>query len=85
MLSCGDFLCPNCAKLTSVITVCPLCNKSDPLSVNLAHSDLPKEITNNLEDCSDILESLYTVFEFQIKSYKRILKKLLMERAMMQR
>ena len=78
VLSCGDFLCESCCSQN--LDSCPLCSKQFK-SLDLSIPDLPEDVLRNVTDSSVQMENLYGAIEFQLKSYKRIIKVLLTERS----
>lgn len=85
VLSCGDFLCVSCESSVEVGGICQLCRKSISGKVKLNAKDKPEEISRFIADTADMMETLYSALEFQVKGYKRIIKKLLADRSDMQR
>ena len=79
VLSCGDFLCSSCS--VKFPYDCPLCNKSvAKLDLNKPTIEIPEEVYFKLEDSTIIMEKLHGAVDFQLKSYKRVIRKLIYER-----
>ena len=71
VLSCGDFVCSQCSFL---ITKCPMCGKERFKKIKLADSEsMPDEVLKNTSNVSLELESVFHIFSFQIKYYKRMI------------
>jgi hypothetical protein len=79
VLSCGDFLCEKCSQ--QFPSSCPLCNKQDVAKLSLGSENLPDEVSRKVEDVTSLMEKLHGTIEFQFKSYKRLIKKLAIERS----
>lgn len=76
VVSCGDFVCGKCIAENSNKTDCPACGKSNVRFADL-RSSLPEEIRLKTSDPSKHLESAHTSLIFQVKYYKKIIKKLI--------
>ena len=85
VLSCGDFLCNGCETKLDENETCPLCKKKNVQALKLNNPDLPEEVSKKLSSTTEMLETLYSTLEFQVKSYKRLARKLLTDRSEMQR
>ena len=79
VLSCGDFLCSLCS--VKYPADCPLCNKNiAKLDLNKPASEIPEEVYAKVEDSTSLMEKLHGAIDFQLKNYKRIIRKLIFER-----
>jgi hypothetical protein len=79
VLSCGDFLCTRCSSLHE--DICPLCNKNNIAKLKLEDTkNLPEEVIYKTTNITLLMERLHGAMEFQLKSYKRLLRKLITER-----
>lgn len=78
VLNCGDFLCNRCS---SACINCPLCSKENVAKLSLNSSDKPPDVAVRMSSTTLLMENLYSAIEFQSKSYTRIIRKLVTERA----
>ncbi len=76
MLSCGDFLCSECAQLLVSSSSCPSCGKQGVRAVFLKDT-LPEEVKLNVSDPTRELEKLHSMLMFQVKYYKQLIRKLI--------
>lgn len=76
VLSCGDFLCSNCAQSLISGSACPACGKHGVRAAFLNDS-LPEEVRQNISDATKEMEKLHSAMMFQVKYYKQLIKRLL--------
>lgn len=71
VLSCGDFLCSSCSHLDQ--NTCPVCNTNGVRTAGL--SNPPAEVSKNMTDTANHLESIFTTLKFQLNHYKDTLSR----------
>eukprot|EP01040_Poterioochromonas_malhamensis_P018895 gene18895-22169_t len=83
LLSCGDFLCKDCASNKFSTVGCPVCGRTDVRAVFL-NDALPIEVKRNLNDPTKEFQSLYGAISFQIRYYKEVIKRLISKNQQLQ-
>jgi hypothetical protein len=66
VLSCGDFLCSNCSNLEQ--NTCPVCNTNGVKTAGLRNP--PAEVSRNMTDTADHLQTVFNTLKFQLSHYK---------------
>ncbi len=76
LLSCGDFLCKECAS-TKIGTIgCPVCGKQGVRAVFL-NDALPNEVKRNITDPTKEFQNFYGTIGFQMRYYKEMIRRLI--------
>jgi hypothetical protein len=71
VLSCGDFVCFKCSAL---ITTCPTCGKERFKKITMSPDvSIPDEVSKNISNVTNELESVFNICSFQIRYYKRMI------------
>ncbi len=70
ILSCGDFLCNSCSYCIED-GCCPVCCTSGVRSAKL--SNPPGEVSQNMNDVGQQIQSIFLVLNFQLTHYKETL------------